>query len=208
MLQLLLSKTVEGVEVEFPIPGSSKNGNTGRADIVYTHDGIVEIYEIKPGSYAPNAVNNYSGIEQLERYINNYKVAPKKVRKGTSLNSFINGLLLPSIIHPDKMIKYYVYPSDPGMIYWRYVNKKSNPDPDPVPVLDPAPSTVGVLEKEYTTQNKAPIITSEDVVEGLEVVAVVGVVAYGVWLAVKWSGAIALAPATGGASVALAACTP
>ena len=118
MLQIFLENTIAGVESEVPIPNSSINGNTGFADIVYKHNGTVEIYEIKPGSYAPGAQNNVSGRAQLQRYVNGYPGA----RKGSSLNMIINLTVLPSVIHPDKLIKYYVYPTDPGMIYWSYTN--------------------------------------------------------------------------------------
>ena len=46
------------------------------------------------------------------------------VVNGTNLNNYINvAPLFPSEIHEDKLIKYYTYPNDPGMIYWNYVNK-------------------------------------------------------------------------------------
>ena len=186
------------------IPGSSKNGNDGAADIVYTHNGIAEIYEIKPGSHAPKAKYNESGKAQLQRYITNYYQSEdynnEIVVAGTSLNYLVAFTQIHSDIHPDSMIKYYVYPSDPGMIYWDYVKIK--------PPKDPGKEVALENKKDNTTHKKTPIITGEEVVEGVEIAAAVCVVAYGVWLAVKWSGAIALAPATGGASVAIAACTP
>ena len=192
-------KQIEGVKTEVSIPKSSINGNTGSADIVYKHNGIVEIYEIKPGSYAPGAPNNSSGKAQLERYVTNYwrrdDANGELVVKGTSLNPIINLTLLPSEIHEDRMIKYYVYPTDPGMIYWNYVKRRSDEE-----------SKAASKEKEEN-DSKDNLIDKE-VVENLGKVAITGVALFGLYELIKWGVAAALTPATGGGSLVVAGCMP
>lgn len=198
LLQAFLSATA-GVKCEVSIPNSSVNGNTGYADIVYKHGGVVEIYEIKPGSYTPGAPNNISGKAQLQRYVDNYRKKDPlfngRVEKGTSLNPVIAITTLPSTIHPDKMIKYYVYPSDPGMIYWGYVNKPQDKSRKPA-------------EKDKEKEEDSDNNTIDETVEDLGKVAIVGLVLFGLYELVKWGAATALAPATGGASWAVAGCMP
>ena len=191
-LQLFLAGIIHGVSYEVPIPNSSKNGNVGFADIVYEHDNIVEIYEIKPGSYAAQGSDrNIEGKEQLWRYIKNYyKGYPSfggRVMVGTSLNATITVTKLPSNIHKDKLIKYYMYPADPGMIYWEYVNK---------PIKEPEHYSVPVIkrnEEMLKELGKATVIAGGAII-GYELI--------------KWGLATVLAPATGGISVVGAACLP
>lgn len=197
MLQILLSK-IEGVRVEVSIPGSATTGNSGRADIVYEHGNIAEIYEIKPISYKPGTKYNPSGIAQLERYITNYwrreDSNNREVKKGTSLNPFIDYITVPSLLHHDKMIRYYTYPSDPGMIYWGYVNK---PDQKK---KDKAEENTNVIEKID--------ITAEEVAEDLGIAAIVIFVALVAWEIFKWVVAFAAAGPTAGGSLVAAGCMP
>lgn len=168
------------VEVEKTIPGY------GRADIVYNNNGISEVYEIKPGSYAPGAVNHEAGVAQLQRYITGLEQQGKIAEKGLSLYPIISITIKQSKIHEDKLIKYYVYPEDPGMIYWGYINKPKR-------------------EREFET---VTVVEKEDVLE------TAGKAAGGVvllWLGYqvfKWSVAAIAAAPTGGTSLIGAACIP
>lgn len=152
-------------------------------------DGVTEIYEIKPGSHAPGAKYNAEGKSQLERYISHYKGAVE----GTSLAPVIDLIELPSVMYPDRMIKYYMYPvSDPGMIYWRYVTKPKRKS-----------------EKEKDTEESRNRSVNEETLENLGKVAIVGGAVFAiVWTLGKWITAAALAPSTGGGSFGIAACMP
>ena len=180
LLQGELSSLVPNVKTEQPIPGA------GIADILYYIDGTVEVYEIKPGSYAPGAINYLEGKLQLDRYIMGLQKNNQVSVPGTTLNPIINATLLPSVIHTDKMIKYYTYKSDPGMIYWQYVNKPKR-EPDEVILFDIIPQEAAEKAGEMAT--------------GLAIIWV----AYEI---IKWVAAVVAAPATGGTSLVGAACTP
>lgn len=223
-LQAYLKSKYPEVQVEVPIPGSSINGNTGFADIVYTRGTTVEIYEIKPISYYypsfnapinygtinntpiswyksialnPNdkrIPNNISGKAQLQRYIQNYHKTSEEfigeVKAGTSLNPVINEIVLPSEIHDDLMIKYYTYPTDPGMIYWGYVKK-------PEDEKQPVEATVPVAQIEVN-----------EIVEGVGVATIITAIAWLGYEGIKWGIAAILAPETAGGSLAVAGCIP
>ena len=197
MLETLLSR-IDGVKCEVSIPGSAITGNNGRADIVYEHGNTVEIYEIKPMSYKPGTKNNPSGKEQLGRYVENYWQRKdsngSRAIRGTSLNPFIDYITVPSLIHHDKMIKYYTYPSDPGMIYWGYVNK-----PDQKKKEEAEENAKGVERSNFT---------AEDMAEDLGTAAIVGIILVGLYELLKWGAAFAAAGPTGGGSLAAAACLP
>lgn len=114
------------VRVEPGIPGGSLAGGVGRADVVYINEEVMEVYEIKPGAYAkPGTKRNREGKAQRDRYIQGLELQYPEVMvsPGRNLNPIINLTTLPSLRHPDKLIKYYTYPQDPGMIYWRHINK-------------------------------------------------------------------------------------
>ena len=110
---------------------------TNEAGLITTYE-----YEIKPGSYAPGAVNNAAGKEQLNRYVQALSWTEEYVRAGTTLNPMVNMTMLPSMRHSDKLIKYYTYPQDPGMIYWSYVKK---------PQVETAPVKVEETEIDWAT---------------------------------------------------------
>lgn len=105
----------------------------------------------------------------------------------------INLTVLPSVIHPDKLIKYYVYPTDPGMIYWSYTNK---------------PKEKRRKEKEKQEEIPKDNLINEEVVEDLGKVAITGVALFGLYELVKWGVAVALTQATGGGSLVAAGCMP
>ena len=187
-----------GVDTEVYIPHASSkgNGNYGKADIVYEHDGIAEIYEIKPGSYAPGAVNYLEGKIQLQKYLNHYNEKADKgqidVYPGTSLNKDITTVMFESSIHPDKLIKYYIYPSDPGMIYWGYIKKpKGSKDP--------------VIEKEEEREKNYSAVKAIETTGEVAFAAGLGLLAYEV---IKWGVAWLTAAYTGGASMGVAGCIP
>ena len=198
LLQSHLMKTVPGVECEVSIPYSSINGNTGSADIVYKHDGIVEIYEIKSGLYSVKNTSYHTNAEQqLMRYIENYHFKDKGYNgvavKGISLNNEIQIYQAKSQLHKDKMIRYYTYPSDPVMVYWGYVN---------IPNSKVIPKR---KINEIKTKNEKQ---EEDVVDDIEKAAMVTTALLVVYEIIKWGIAIFLAPETGGGSLWTASCLP
>lgn len=109
---------------------------TGRADIVYfnssTH--MVEVYEIKPGSYSPGAVNYPLGICQLDGYIialrGNGQIKSEKwnVARGCSLNTYFNTMVIDSVEYENMEIVYKVYEN--GLINY-YYRKKQQPNQVP-----------------------------------------------------------------------------
>ena len=111
------------------------------------------------------------------------------------MNPIINLTLLPSEIHEDRMIKYYVYPTDPGMIYWNYVKKRSDEESK-------------VASKEKEENDSKDNLIDEEVFEDLGKVAITGVALFGLYELVKWGVAVALTPATGGGSLVAAGCMP
>ena len=134
----------KGGFVEYPIHGGiirNKSGN-GRADIAYFNSvtKTVEVYEIKPGSYAPGATSFFEGTEQLDSYItallaNGQIEAGWNVARGRSLNGYFDTQVIPSVEYPDKEIVYHVYTN--GMINYYYRNKRKEPEPDTVPAEVP-----------------------------------------------------------------------
>lgn len=118
----------------------------------------MEVYEIKPISqrngktYWQKVLNLPSGEEQRLGYVQALQKEHRVNAYGTTFNP--NGLELPSLIHPDKNIKYYTFPDKPGMIYYGYVKK---PIPDPEPAAEPA--TKPVVDEE----------TVKNVIFGVEV---------------------------------------
>ena len=121
----------KGGRVEYQVTGgvtSNISGN-GRADIVYFNSAerIVEVYEIKPGSYA--GVNHDLGMNQLNGYINalnnNNQIKNKwEATNGSSLDGYFNTIIIPSRIYPEKEIVYRVYGD--GLIIYRYKYKTSD----------------------------------------------------------------------------------
>jgi hypothetical protein len=110
-------------ELEYQIPESSENGNTGWADIV---DSINGIYEIK------TATELETGKVELERYISKGKTNCKK--------NFIKGFKYPKekvIIHPtdpnkEIVAKGYIDKYQ-GLIIYYTRNRSENPEPIVVP---------------------------------------------------------------------------
>ena len=107
----------------------NKSGQ-GRADIVYFNAKIrtVEVYEIKPGSYSPGAPNHGMGMEQLDGYIlalrsNGQIVNNWSVKRGYSLNSYFNQMVIHSKLHEEKEIVYRVYEN--GLINYYYRKRKN-----------------------------------------------------------------------------------
>ena len=122
---------ISGGQVEYRITSSiaSNPSGTGRADIVYfiSLTKTVEVYEIKPGSYTPGAINYAAGqsIEALNR--NGQIINGWQAEKGISLNSYFNTVIIPSVEYPDKEIVYHVYEN--GLINYYYRKKKTQEKP-------------------------------------------------------------------------------
>ena len=121
-----------GGQVEYRITSSiaSNPSGTGRADIVYFNSltKTVEVYEIKPGSYTPGAINYATGQSQLEGYIqalnsNGQIIHGWQAVRGISLNSYFNTITIPSVEYPDKEIIHHVY--EDGLINYYYRKKKT-----------------------------------------------------------------------------------
>lgn len=108
---------------------------TGRADIVYFNSSIrtVEVYEIKPGSYSPGAVNYSLGIAQLDGYIdalrgNGQIINGWDVTRGSSLNMYFDSIVINSEKYKGMEIVYNVY--EDGLINY-YYRKKQQQDEVP-----------------------------------------------------------------------------
>jgi hypothetical protein len=124
-------------EVEYAIPGSSANGNTGYADIVNTISN--EIFEVKHISVSSTA------IPEVARY-----VTMAKIHCDPGAN-WIPGVSFAPVVLP------YTNPNEelvarlkaPGVIeYWtRKKQKKQNPQPVPVPVPEEKPSPKSVVDQ-------------------------------------------------------------
>lgn len=191
LIQQHLKRTVPGVRTEVPIPNASVNGNTGYADIVYINNGTVEIYEIKYISHLTNPDLNAKGKAQLNRYISNYYGG---ANPGTSLNSIIEIASFPSEIHPDRLIRYYIYESDPGMIYWVYVKRKNDDE-------------TSVVAEEKEDDEEKTDETVQEIVGDIGKVAIVIVSLYLLYKITKIFIAFLLAGPTGGGSLLFASCT-
>ena len=136
LLQAKFMSEISGGQVEYRITSSiaSNPSGTGRADIVYFNSltKTVEVYEIKPGSYTPGAINYAAGQSQLQGYIealnrNGQIINGWKAAKGISLNSYFNTVIIPSVEYPDKEIVYHVYEN--GLINYYYRKKKTQEKP-------------------------------------------------------------------------------
>ena len=101
LLQAKFMSEISGGQVEYRITSSiaSNPSGTGRADIVYFNSltKTVEVYEIKPGSYTPGAINYAAGQSQLQGYIealnrNGQIINGWQAEKGISLNSYFPSL--------------------------------------------------------------------------------------------------------------------
>lgn len=132
------------VEAEYPIPGASYHGDgpCGYADLVYFNGSVAEIYEIKPGSYAPTAPYHMSGQAQLDGYVSHWTPDLERASdgksgftavRGTTLFGVAHRLTLPSEMDPNLSYTYYAYNYDPGMIYYNTARRK---DPEPEPELE------------------------------------------------------------------------
>ncbi len=125
-------------EREYAIPGSSANGNVGRADLVNKFSN--EIFEIKPNN--PQGISN--GKLEINRYINNANAHcpsnPGMIPPGWHAGTIYPTRLLPSN-KSGKMLKAelrFEYGSSTGLILYSYEDIGGN-NPSPVVV----PQTVG-----------------------------------------------------------------
>jgi RHS repeat-associated protein len=133
-LQMLYPKEIE---TEYHVTNHPTNpSKTGEIDVLYKGDTKWEVYEIKPISYQ-NSSYKKQAIQQRKNYI----IALETMREeeierghntiknvnslGRTLDAVISSAMFPSIIYPDKVIKYSVDANNPGIVYWRY-NKKPN----------------------------------------------------------------------------------
>ena len=143
---------------------------TGRADIVYFNAStkIAEVYEIKPGSYAPSAMYHDKGYAQMMGYVRalnsgNLKSPWEMAIPGMTLNSYFHNIKIDSKLDPKKEIVYRIYEN--GMITYYYRNKQSEKEP----------STATVPEGEKERQkNWGKLFTPVGI---LTIVAAVGIFA-------------------------------
>ena len=133
----------KGGQVEYSIKsGISTNiSGRGRADIVYFNSGTrtVEVYEIKPGSYALGAIYHAVGLAQLDRYVyalnnNGQIVNGWNAITGVSLQKDprYQSIIIPSIEYPNQEIVYKIYQD--GIITYYYRKKKEQPETEPATV--------------------------------------------------------------------------
>lgn len=155
----------------------------GRADILYTSKNVTEVYEIKPGSYAPGAQYYRDGIVQRDKYINGINQYERGIRPqavpGKSLQTEISTITCQSLIHPNRLIKYYTYPSSPGMVYWGYVNKKDD-HPKPYPFAIPVPEEKSESEQEFHSDSSEDKLVGGLVAAGGLAAVLRGIIVYGI----------------------------
>lgn len=159
----------KGGKVEYYVKGGidTNLSGTGRADIVYFNSKTrtVEVYEIKPGSYSPGAVNHALGLTQLDGYIyalnNNGQIVGEqwKAKRGVSLNMYFSTIIIPSVEYDGQEIVYKVYEN--GMIIYSYRSKR--------PQEESVPETV---EEEECQENYGKVA-----LEGLSFAAVTAALA-------------------------------
>ena len=136
-----------GLEVEFQIPSGLLPGfglayttmtGRGKADYVYIHDGIGEIYELKANTIYGNTV----GPRQVQSYVialnMNRKSDSERFKVGTTWQRAFN-VTLDSITVQGRKIIYWQDPLlvGDGMIYYRIIDP-----PRAKKVLEPASASV------------------------------------------------------------------
>lgn len=140
LLQNRARAEISGLQTEYRVTsGINKNlSGTGRADIVYFNAATrtVEVYEIKPRSYAPGGINYPAGITQLDGYIsalgsNGQIVNGWSVDRGSSLNQYFDQKVIASNMYPGRYITYHVV--EDGLIIYEYSNKQPQQAPVTVP---------------------------------------------------------------------------
>ena len=144
LLQTKAKTQIRGLQTEYRVTSGinwNKTG-TGKADIAYFNamTRTVEVYEIKPTSYAPGEPNYRAGLAQLDGYVyalrsNNQIVNGWGVDRGSSLNLYFDQTVIPSNIYEGQYITYHVV--EDGLIIYEYSGRQ------------PQESTVTVPEKEY-----------------------------------------------------------
>lgn len=132
----------------------------GRADIVLLLPSKkYEVYEIKPY----NQTQQKLGRKQLLSYINAMRDEGKNVKAGITFNP--NGLAIVCKWEKNKVIRYETYPSDPGMIYYRIIER------------DDKYREVGTV---YSTEKQLTINYGQVLYEGLTMIAVASIIYLGV----------------------------
>ncbi len=122
--------------IEIDVYGVTTNKtNWGRMDMILENKKIVQVYEIKP------IRDRYvgEGEKQLQGYIdainnNKNENGNKKAVKGTSFSSIANNLHLVFPADETRMIKYYTFPEEPGMIYYSITKSRKELEKD-LPVI-------------------------------------------------------------------------
>ena len=133
----------------------------GRIDILLMDNGrgYAEVYEIKPISQYFQKPLPPTGLQQRKGYIEalvNMDIKIKVDPEGRTFDP--HGWTLPSALHPEKNIRYYTYPQEPGMICWGYVNKPR----------------VAFVNKKENADNKGNLDEESTWDEALETAAIVG----------------------------------
>lgn len=116
---------------------------TGSIDMYLNNNGsgMAEVYEIKPISqYHHNSFWNNAGqptgTQQRKGYIQALRTMGINNVDATGTTFDPNGWTVPCPTKPNKNLRYYTFPDEPGMVYWGYVNK-----PKKEPVVAPSVST-------------------------------------------------------------------
>lgn len=119
---------------EYAIPKSSKNGNTGYADIV--NPGTMEIFEIKSDG------GQSEGAIELARYINKANIYCNGTWNGGT------GFVMPSLLWPrNPKLKIKASTVAPGIIIYTFEN---NNNPERTPVFQPLPQNYIEIIKSLT----------------------------------------------------------
>lgn len=133
------------VEVRIPGGGLGKTG-VGRADFLVDKGDHVEIYEIKPESWA-SGYRNVLASKQLDNYVDAYPASyTKAAMRGTQSFSYS----LPYSMDPTRTLTYWS--EGDGLIYYK-INPKPEPEPKRLPIAIPRHEFDRRLVNERITEN-------------------------------------------------------
>ncbi|TFE19413.1 RHS repeat-associated core domain-containing protein [Cohnella luojiensis] len=116
---------------EVLVPLKTTKSGYGRADMVLDHNGVREVYELKPITQSrPLHVNmtkqkeaNVKAKAQLQEYIDGFISQRYNAQPGTTFDP--NGMILVVPGFTKQIVKLRTYDSDPGMIFFEIKDKPS-----------------------------------------------------------------------------------
>lgn len=123
--------------VEYQVLVFSNASGLGRADMVLQKGALFEVYEIKPISYHSSPALNLFAQTQINSYVTGINSNPNTAAvRGGSFSTVANMLKLPYPGDASRIITYYTYPNDPGMIYYSISSaRRRQPQPYQYPAV-------------------------------------------------------------------------